>query len=96
MGDDELTSRAEHEALMWALARTADARRRQGRDAEAERLYRRALDAADEGGNARHPEVAVILTSLAALKAAQGDDEQADALRRRASEIRASLDVGQE
>jgi hypothetical protein len=91
--DDDIFARTAHEALLRALARTADARRRQGRDLEAERLYHRALDLAEDVFGSRHPEVAAILTSLAALKDARGERTEAEALRRRVSEIRAEGDV---
>jgi len=89
--DDDIFARTAHEALLRALARTADARRRQGRDLEAERLYQRALDLAEEVFGSRHPAVASMLTGLAALKDARGERMEAEALRRRAAEIRALL-----
>jgi hypothetical protein len=46
-GDDEAFVRGTQEALMRVLVRMADTRRSQGRFADAERLYRRALTLAE-------------------------------------------------
>ena len=68
MHDTDTSPHSEPEALMRALAKTADARRGQGRHADAERLYQRALDLALELFGAQHPEVVAILSSLAAVR----------------------------
>jgi hypothetical protein len=88
---DSDTSPIEQEALVRALAKTADARAGHGRYSEAERLYQRALALAEEVFGAQHLEVAAILTGLAALKQAQGQPLEAESLIRRASLMKDAL-----
>lgn len=61
------SGRAAQEALMRALARTADARRSQGRYTDAARLYRRALDLAERLFVPHHPEPTAIRKLLGSL-----------------------------
>jgi hypothetical protein len=89
--EHDTSERTAQEALIRALARTADARRGHGRYADAERLYERALALADEVLGAPHPELVAILTGLAAVKEAQGDLRQAELLHGRASAMREAL-----
>jgi hypothetical protein len=89
--DTDSSALSEPEALMRALAKTADARRGQGRHADAERLYHRALDLAEEVFGAQHHEVVVLLSNLAAEHAALGHAVEAKTFQRRAAEIRDAL-----
>ncbi len=91
MGERDASMRTDQEALIRALARTADARRVHGRYADAGRLYERALALADEVFGAVHPELVAILTGLAAVKEAQGDRGQAESFHARASAMREAL-----
>ena len=72
---------------MRALARTADARRTQGRYPDAARLYRRALQLAEDVYGPRDRELAPILGALASVEHAQGHDAQAEQLARRAAAL---------
>jgi predicted Zn-dependent protease len=73
------------------LSKASDARRGQGRHADAERLYQRALNLAEELFGAPHHEVMVLLSNLAAEHAALGHPVEAESFQRRASEVRAAL-----
>jgi tetratricopeptide (TPR) repeat protein len=87
---DEASS-PEQEALMRALARTADARRSHGRYSEADRLYRRALALAEDIFGEQHLEIASILDHLALLKEAEGRFGEAEEFCRRAWRMRERL-----
>ena len=65
LGDDDAFVQATLEALVRVLVRTADTRRSQGRFADAERLYRRALKTAERLFGPQHPVVDAIRTCLA-------------------------------
>ena len=80
LGDDEAFVRATQEALMRVLVRTADTRRSQGRFADAERLYRRALKMAERLFEPEHPVIDAILTELARATTATADDPRPTAL----------------
>jgi hypothetical protein len=69
------------------LARTADARRSQGRYSDASRLYRRALTLAEDVFGPRNRELAPILSGLASAEQAQGHEEDAEQLTRRAASL---------
>ena len=88
---DEAFSLEAQRTLLRALARTADARRLHGRNAEAERLYQRALIVAEELFGAKHREVATILNNLAIVKEAAGKTTEAEPLFRRAWRMREEL-----
>jgi tetratricopeptide (TPR) repeat protein len=75
-------------ALATALYNLAILRRQQGRFAEAEQLYRRALAIRERREGADDPDVAVVLNNLAALDAAQGRYDAARPLLQRALAIR--------
>ena len=60
---------------------------RQGRDAEAELLYKRALAIVEKALGPEHPEVAIFLTNLAVLYSRQRRDAEAELLYRRALAI---------
>jgi tetratricopeptide (TPR) repeat protein len=80
-GADELT-------LAATLYRLAILRRQQGEFAEAERLYRRALEIRERTQGPNHPEVAAILNNLGGVEAAQGHYGAAQPLLERALTIR--------
>ena len=80
LGDDEAFVRATLEALMRVLVRTADTRRSQGRLADAERLYRRALKMAERLFGPEHPVIDAILTELARATTATADAPSRTAL----------------
>ena len=63
-------------------------RRRQGRLAEAEELYHRALEIREREEGPNHPDVATPLNNLAGLEAARGDYDAAQPLLERALAIR--------
>jgi hypothetical protein len=69
--DDETFVRTAQEALMRALVRTADARRTQGRHADAARLYGRALKIAEELLGPQHPVTAAIVMYLSRVAGPQ-------------------------
>src|SRR5262245_45850703 len=70
-----------------SLLRAADERREQGLYAQAEPIYRRALELAESAFGAEHPEVAVVLNNLAVLYKYTGNFDEAEALYRRALAI---------
>jgi hypothetical protein len=76
--DDETAVRATQEALMRVLVRTADTHRAEGRYADAERLYRRALPLAEQVFGRQHPVAIGIRTELCRVMEAQpqAPDEQ--------------------
>jgi tetratricopeptide (TPR) repeat protein len=90
--EDRLRSaeaRPEEDAeLADALYALAVQRRRRGDTAEAESLYRRALETCERVQGPDHPDVAIVLTGLAALHAEQGDYAVAEPLLVRALAIR--------
>ena len=63
-------------------------RRQQGRLAEAEQLYRQALEIREREESPNHPDVATTLNNLAGLEAAQGNYDAAQPLLERALAIR--------
>jgi len=63
-------------------------RRQQGRLAEAEQLYRRAMEIREREEGPNHPDVATTLNNLAAVQAAQGHYDAARPLLERALAIR--------
>jgi hypothetical protein len=69
------------------LARTADARRTQGRYPDAGRLYQRALQLAEDVYGPRDRQLAPILSGLASVEQAQGQEAQAEQLARRAAAL---------
>jgi tetratricopeptide (TPR) repeat protein len=75
-------------ALASTLYNLAILRRQQGKFAEAEALYRRALEIREREDGPNHPDVAVVLNNLAGLKAAQGNYDAARPLLERALKIR--------
>jgi tetratricopeptide (TPR) repeat protein len=75
-------------ALAGTLYRLAILRRQQGDFAEAEQLYRRALEIRERVQGPNHPDVAMVLNNLAALEAAQGQYDAAQPLLERALAIR--------
>ena len=87
MEDGNTSGRSAQEALVRALARTADARRTQGRYSNASRLYQRALTLAEDVYGPRDRELAPILSGLASAEQAQGHEEQAEQLTRRAASL---------
>ena len=78
MHDDETAVRATQEALMRVLVRTADSHRAEGRYADAERLYRRALPLAERVFGPQHPVATGIRTELCRVIEAhpQAPDQQ--------------------
>jgi tetratricopeptide (TPR) repeat protein len=80
-GTDEL-------ALATSLYNLAILRRQQGELADAEQLYRRALEIRERRLGPTHPDVATTLNNLAALEAAQGNYDAAQPLLERALSIR--------
>ncbi len=74
--------------LASTLYRLAILRRQQGEFAEAERLYRRALEIREREQGPNHPDVAMVLNNLAALEATRGDYDAAQPLLERALAIR--------
>lgn len=87
MEDGRTLERSPQEALVRALARTADARRGQGRYADASRLYQRALDLAEDLFGAADRRLAPILSAFASAEQAQGHDGHAEQLTRRAATL---------
>jgi tetratricopeptide (TPR) repeat protein len=75
-------------ALATALYDLAILRRRQGKLAEAERLYRRSLDIRERLEGPDHPDVAATLNNLASVLVARGDYQGAEPLLRRTLRIR--------
>jgi tetratricopeptide (TPR) repeat protein len=75
-------------ARAGTLYNLAILRRQQGDAAEAERLYRQALEIRERKEGPNHPDVAVILNNLAALAAAQRHYDAAQPLLERALTIR--------
>jgi tetratricopeptide (TPR) repeat protein len=75
-------------ALAGTLYRLAILRRQQGEFAEAEQLYRRALEIRERVQGPNHPDVAMVLNNLAALEVAQGSYDVARPLLERALAIR--------
>lgn len=75
-------------ALATTLYNLAIMRRQQGAFAEAEQLYRRALEIREREEGPNHPDVATTLNNLAGLEAAQGHYEAAQPLLERALHIR--------
>jgi tetratricopeptide (TPR) repeat protein len=75
-------------ALAGTLYRLAILRRQQGDFAEAEQLYRRALEIRERVQGPNHADVAMVLNNLAALEAAQGHYDAAQPLLERALAIR--------
>jgi len=75
-------------ALAGTLYRLAILRRQQGEFAEAEQLYRRALEIREREQGPNHPDVALVLNNLAALEAARGNYDAAQPLLERALAIR--------
>ena len=71
-----------------SLNNLAECYRAQGRYAEAEPRYRRALAIQEKALGPEHPDVATSLTSLAALYRATERIPAADALEKRAARIR--------
>ena len=74
LGDDEAYVRATQEALMRVLVKRADTCHSQGRMADAERLYRRALKLAERLFGPRHPIVDGIGRELARIATTSSDD----------------------
>lgn len=70
------------------LENLAECYRTQGRYAEAEPLYTRALAIQEKALGPEHPDVATSLTSLAALYRATDRIPAAEALEKRAAHIR--------
>jgi hypothetical protein len=70
VSEGDASARDRHEALIRALARTADARRQHGRCADAARLYRQALELCDAALGPDAPERTAILNGLAAAEGA--------------------------
>ena len=81
--------------LAQSLYELAILRRQQGASAEAESLYRRALDIREREQGPDHPDVAMVLNNLAVLKATGGDYDAAEPLLERALQIRESA-LGEE
>lgn len=75
-------------ALATGFYNLAILRRQQGEFAEAERLYRKALDIRERIEGPNHPDVATTLNNLAALMAAQGNYEVAQPMLERTLAIR--------
>jgi tetratricopeptide (TPR) repeat protein len=75
-------------ALADTLYNLAILRRQQGEFAEADGLYRRALEIRERKEGPNHPDVAATLNNLAGLEAAQGDYDAAQPLLERALSIR--------
>ena len=69
---DRDPSRDAQQALIRALARTADARRQQGRHSDAARLYRQALELCDTVLGLDSTERAAIVRGLALIGETQG------------------------
>jgi tetratricopeptide (TPR) repeat protein len=78
----------ENLALATTLYNLAILRRQQGRFAEAEGLYQRALAIREREEGPKHPDVATTLNNLAALEATQGRYDAAQPLFERALTIR--------
>lgn len=77
-------------AAAAALYDLAILHRGRGEHAEADRLYRQALEIRERVQGPHHPDVAVVLNNLAALHAAQGDHATAQPMLDRALRIRES------
>ena len=75
-------------ALAASLYQLAILRRQQGDDAQAERLYRRALAIREREQGPSHLDVAIVLNNLAVLKATEGDYDAAQPMLERALSIR--------
>ena len=86
----EEAERTEGDPLTLAdsLYRLAILRRQQGESAEAEQLYRRALEIRERQQGPDHPDVAIVLNNLGVLQATEGDSDAAQALLERALSIR--------
>jgi tetratricopeptide (TPR) repeat protein len=74
--------------LATSLSYLAELYRSQGRYAEAEPLYRRALQITEQQLGAEHPDTATSLNNLAGLYRSQGRYAEAEPLYRRALQIR--------
>jgi tetratricopeptide (TPR) repeat protein len=79
---------SEHPDLAWLLNNLAEVYREQGKYAEAEPLYRRALEIREQTHEGGHASVASILSNLGQLYTSQGRYSDAERLHRRALEIR--------
>jgi tetratricopeptide (TPR) repeat protein len=79
---------AEHPDTADGLSCLADLYSRQGKDEQAEPLYRRALAIFEQQLGAEHPLMANALQGLAELYHQQGKDEQAGPLYQQALSIR--------
>src|SRR5438309_11776218 len=79
---------AENYNLAYSLRGLADIYREQGKDTQAEVLYRRALRIREQQLGPEHPDVATPLHGLALLSSRQGKKRQAEVLYQRALRIR--------
>ena len=80
-------TRTTDDRLAASLSNLGTVYRAQGRYAEAEKLYRRALELREGNFGAAHPEVAVVVNNLATLYHAEGRTAEAEPLFRRALAI---------
>jgi Flp pilus assembly protein TadD len=79
----------DHPDVAQALNNLAAVYGKQGRSADAERLFKRSLAVFEKTLGANHPDVAGVLNNLAALYKAQGRTADAEPLFKRSAAIRA-------
>jgi tetratricopeptide (TPR) repeat protein len=87
-GDLEKARNPDHPNLASVLNNLGALYRDQGRDAEAEPLFKRALAIYQKALDPEHPNVATTLDNLAALYRSQGRDAEAEPLSKRGLAIR--------
>jgi Tfp pilus assembly protein PilF len=79
----------DHPDMAQALNNLAVVYKRQGRNADAEQLYKRSVATLEKTLGPNHPDLAGVLQNLAVFYKDQGRDDDADALLERVTAIRA-------